>query len=103
MRSRNLVILMLIGTAAPGCVSMGTNYKNDAVAQLKPGMTKAQVIALLGKPTSAVTASDGHQQLMWIHSRGTMLGTAKGRSLLLMFAPDGTYTGKATQAETDIR
>jgi hypothetical protein len=103
MRLRNLAIVMLMSVATAGCVSMGSNYSSDAVAKLKARMSKAEVIALLGKPTSTVTMSGGQQQLMWVRSRGTMIGTATGRSLLLMFAADGTYSGQATQAETDIR
>jgi hypothetical protein len=87
----------------PACVSMGANYSAEAVAQLKPGMSKAEVIALLGRPTSTASLPDGRQQMMWVHSKGSMLGTASGRSIMLMFAPDGTYAGIVSQAETNLR
>ena len=34
-----------------GCVSMGTNYDPNAVAELQRGMSKEDVIARLGNPT----------------------------------------------------
>ena len=71
-----------------GCVSMGTNYNEQRAAQLQPGMTKAAVIAALGKPNSVVTTSDGRQQLMWLHSSGSMFG-AKARSITLPFDRNG--------------
>lgn len=89
--------------ASAGCVSMGPNYSTEALAQLKPGMAKVDVIAVLGKPTSTVTLPDGRQQLMWIHSRGTMLGTADARAAMLMFSPTGAYLGTLTQSETNLR
>lgn len=42
-----------------GCVSMGTNYDVAAVNPLRVGMTKAEVIGLLGRPNQFVTNADG--------------------------------------------
>ena len=85
------------------CVSMGPDYNPEAVAALKLGMTQAKVIAELGRQTSTVTLSDGRAQLMWVQSRGTMLGTARARSLVLMFGADGRYLGMSSQSETHLR
>jgi hypothetical protein len=74
--------------ALSGCVSVGTNYSEAAAAQLRPGMSEAEVIQRLGKPNSVVTLSDGRQQLGWTHSEGSMFG-AKARSLTLPFSADG--------------
>lgn len=86
-----------------GCVSMGPNYDPAAVARLQPGMERGQVIAILGRPTTTVTLPDGSQQVTWIHSRGTMLGTAEARSVTLIFGADGKYISRGMQAETTIR
>lgn len=72
----------------PGCVSVGTNYSEAAATQLQPGMTRSEVIRLLGRPNSIVTLSNGREQLGWVHSTGSMFG-AKARSLTLPFSPDG--------------
>lgn len=81
-------IAALIACTLAGCVSVGTNYSEDAAARLQPGMTKATVIQMLGKPTSTVTMSDGREQLGWVYSKGSMFG-AKARALNLPFGRDG--------------
>ncbi|MES2176118.1 MAG: outer membrane protein assembly factor BamE [Pseudomonadota bacterium] len=82
--------LFLIGTALmlAGCVSMGTNYDAKAVESLQIGMTKAEVVRLLGQPTQTVTVSDGGQRLIWVHSTASMFG-ANARSVSLPFDRDG--------------
>ena len=67
---------------------MGTNYDPAAVDRLQVGMTKAEVIQMLGQPNQVVTLSGGGQKLIWVHSTGSMLG-ANARSVGLPFGPDG--------------
>lgn len=74
-----------------GCVSMGTDYDVAAVDRLRMGMTKAEVIGLLGQPNQVVTNSDGSERLIWVHSTGSMLG-ANSRSLGLPFDSSGKLT-----------
>jgi uncharacterized protein YcfL len=71
-----------------GCVSMGTNYDAAAVDRLQVGMTKEQVISLLGKPNQVVTNADGSERLVWVHSTGSMFG-ANARTVGLPFGSDG--------------
>lgn len=85
---KTLIAVLISACLVAGCVSMGTNYNEQRASQLQPGMTKAAVIAALGKPNSVVTTSDGRQQLMWIHSTGSMFG-AKARSITLPFDRNG--------------
>lgn len=73
------------------CVTMGTNYDAAAVDRLHVGMTKAEVVQLLGQPTQVVNNSDGTQPFVWVHSTGSMFG-ANARSLGLPFGPDGRLT-----------
>ena len=70
------------------CVSMGTNYDPAAVDRLQVGMTKAQVVQMLGQPNQVIANSDGSERLIWVHSTGSMLG-AKARSVGLPFGVDG--------------
>lgn len=88
MRKNSAVAAALL---LAGCVSMGTNYEVAAVDRLQVGMTKAQVIGLLGQPNQVVTNSDGSERLVWVHSSGSMLG-ANARSVGLPFGPDGRLT-----------
>ena len=74
-----------------GCVSMGTDYEIDAVDRLEVGMTKQQVIEVLGQPNQIIDYDDGSQRLVWVHSTGSMFG-ANARSVGLPFGPDGTLT-----------
>lgn len=82
-------ILPIVGAALlVGCVSMGTNYDPTAVDRLQVGMTKSEVIQMLGQPNQIVTLSGGSERLVWVHSTGSMFG-AKARSVGLPFGPDG--------------
>ena len=69
------------------CVSMGTNYDASAIDRLRIGMTKAEVVAVLGQPNQVITNADRSQQLIWVHSTGSMFG-ANARSVALPFGPD---------------
>jgi hypothetical protein len=73
------------------CVSMGTDYDAAAVDRLRVGMTKAEVVQLLGQPNQVVNNSDGTQRLVWVHSTGSMFG-ANARSVGLPFGRDGRLT-----------
>jgi hypothetical protein len=97
-----IALAMLTGPLA-ACVSLGPNYNPAAVDALRPGTPKSEVIALLGRPTTVSKLPDGRQQLMWVHSRGTMLGKADSRAVMLMFGADGRYEGLVSQSETQIR
>lgn len=74
--------------AISGCVSMGTNYDSGAVDRLQVGMTKAEVIQMLGQPNQVITNADGSERLIWVHSTGSAFG-ANARSVGLPFGPDG--------------
>ncbi len=77
--------------ALAGCVSMGTDYDVAAVDRLQVGMTKAEVIGLLGQPNQVVTNADGSERLVWVHSTGSMFG-ANARSVGLPFDANGRLT-----------
>lgn len=81
---------------------MGPNYDPAVVESLRPGMDRSEVIALLGRPTSRVVLADGSQQLMWVHSKGSMFG-ATARSVMLIFGPDGKYLRLLGEADTNLR
>lgn len=70
------------------CVSMGTDYDAAPVERLRVGMTKAEVVQLLGQPNQVINHSDGTQRLVWVHSTGSMFG-ANARSVGLPFDVDG--------------
>ena len=96
------IALLLAAVALSSCVSMGTNY-DPAVAQSLPvGVSEAEVIQRLGQPNNVTILQDGSRQLLWLHSRGTAFGTAKARSVILRFDPQGRYTGMVSSTQTQI-
>lgn len=99
---RVCVSALVAGALCSACVSMGTSFDPAAVAQLRPGMTREQVIQLMGKPNSVATGPDGRQQLIWVHSKGSMFG-AEARSVALVFGPDGRLLQAPAQATSEIR
>lgn len=74
-----------------GCVSMGTDFDETAIDSLQVGMTKAEVIGLLGQPNQVITNSDGSERLVWVHSTGSAF-VANARSVGLPFDTDGLLT-----------
>lgn len=101
--SRLLMTLAAALFCTTACVSMGTNFDPAAVAQLQPGMSKAEVIARLGEPNSRSVAANGEEVLLWLHSRGTALGTARARSATLLFDANGRYVRMINVTETQMR
>lgn len=98
------IVALIVFTApvTPACVSIGPSYDPAAVARLTPGMDRAEVIALLGCPSTTVTLADGSQHLVWTHSRGSISG-ARARSLTLVFSPEGKCVRIFSEAESSIR
>lgn len=84
------------------CVSMGTNYDPNAVAQLQPGMSKQEVISRLGKPNSSSQFPDGRVQLGWVHSTGSMFG-ANARAVSLMFDANGRLLWTVNQNQIEMK
>lgn len=71
-----LAFLMFVGCA-------GTRFTWDQARQLKTGMTKPQVLAVMGEPYLK-TYSAGNEKWIWSHS--DFLGDTKAVSIL--FADD---------------
>jgi hypothetical protein len=86
-----------------GCVSVGTNYDVNALSQLKPGMSQADVIGLLGKPNTEAKLPDGKTVLGWVHSTGTAFGGASARSVSLQFDPNGKLVDSGYQTRFDTK
>jgi hypothetical protein len=86
-----------------GCVSVGTNYDVNALAQLKPGMSRGEVVSLLGKPNTEAKLPDGKTVLGWVHSTGTAFGGASARSVSLQFDPNGKLVDSGYQTRFDTK
>ena len=86
-----------------GCVSMGTNYDPNAVAQLQPGMSKEEAIKILGKPNSISSLPDGQTVLGWVHSTGTAFGGGNARGVTLLFDASGKMTRTVYQNQFEVK
>ncbi len=82
------ILPIAIAALLAGCVSTGTNYDPAAVDRLQVGMTKAEVIRMLGQPNQVIALAGGGKKLIWVHSTGSMFG-ANARSVGLPFDRDG--------------
>lgn len=85
-----------------GCASMGTNFDMAAVNTLQAGMTEAEVVARLGQPNNRVMRPDGQQMLSWVHSQANFLGSAKAKSVSLLFGPDGRLVRPVATTQTSM-
>jgi len=69
-----------------GCVTMGTPFKWDAARRIQPGMTKAQVTAIMGQPYVRTAEGDAEG---WAWVWGSSTGAAGSFKILLK---DGVVT-----------
>lgn len=102
MKIRITGSLLLASLSCTGCVSMGTNYNPTLVSQLQSGMTKEQVVAMLGTPNTVLRLGDGSQNLVWTHSTGSIAG-ATARSLTLLFDANGKYVRVLSEVQTNLK
>lgn len=80
-----------------GC-AVGTNYDVNSLSQLKPGMSQAEVVGMLGKPYTESRLPDGTTMLGWMHARSTGF-SARGRSVQLRFDSSGRLIDSGYQSE----
>ncbi len=59
--------LALISTLFVGCSTIGEDFELDRARQIKNGMTREEVIGLMGSPPSDVEGGD-HGKLIWLFS-----------------------------------
>lgn len=90
-------------TAAVACASVGQDYNVATLEALQPGMTRAQVISMLGNPNTRTTLSDGSEQWMWVHARASAFGAAHSKAVMLKFGPDKRFVEIMSATETQIR
>jgi len=85
------------------CATVGTDYSQTTVESLRPGMTQAEVVSLLGNPSSRTTLADGTEQWMWVHAKANAFGSARSKAVMLKFGPDKRFVEVMSATETQIR
>jgi outer membrane protein assembly factor BamE (lipoprotein component of BamABCDE complex) len=88
---------------AAACATVGTNYSETALDALRPGMSQAEVISYLGRPTQRTTLADGSEQWMWVYAKANAFGAARSKAVMLKFGPDKRFVEVASATQTQIR
>lgn len=85
-----------------GCASIGTDYNSAILAQLKPGMTEAEVIARMGPPNGRTELYGGYTQLMWLHSSANVFGSGGAKSAAVLIDRNGKFVSVISTTETKL-
>jgi hypothetical protein len=73
------ILLVLASLLFAACV--GTPFKWDTARQIKTGMSKGEVTAIMGKPYTISSGSDGNE--IWAWNYGTALGTGGAYQIVI--------------------
>jgi hypothetical protein len=93
-------VSIIIALLLTGCAS-GTNYNPASVSQLQPGMSKEEVVKMLGKPNSVTAMANGQTILVWARAKVSPFG-ASSRSASLIFGADGKLL-QTYQNQTQVK
>lgn len=70
----NQCAALALALALAGCANAGTAFEWKNAKQVAIGMTEAEVVGLMGKPTSVVTRGD-LQMWSWVYVQGSIFGS----------------------------
>ena len=93
MRLMSILALCLVFT---GCVSSGRAVNERQLSQIVSGQTTAaDLVRIIGEPTSRTYREDGSQIMAWGYARiGMFFGAGtKVQSVSMIIGPDGTVSG----------
>ena len=80
----SIPITAVIGALLAGCVSVGNNFDESKVSQIKKGeTTEGQLIQMFGEPQSRGVNSEGTTTLTWMY----MQANVKGESFIPIAGP----------------
>jgi len=76
MNSKIRFILIAITAAVvAGCASVGKNFDESKVAQIKKGeTTEAQLVLMFGEPQNRMVNSEGQSILTWMYTQANIRG-----------------------------
>lgn len=64
---KKIAIALLTAGILSGCMSVGTKIDWNNARQVKDGMTKEQVVKLMGQPHTVAARADGSQRFVWVY------------------------------------
>ena len=101
---RKTVIPIAAALALAGCASAGTNYDPVKAASVQPGMSRDEVVAMLGAPNAVSTMPDGRQVMVWTHADvNGFTGKSQSRSVSYIFGRDGRVAGPSTTSQMQAK
>lgn len=91
MKLAALAILVL--TLA--CATAGHNYDPAQVKKIRPGMTRAQVVQIIGAEPTDVEVEGNQTHLIWAHASATM-GSVTSKAVTVTLDKAGLVVGEPT-------
>ena len=92
--STQLVLAALVASILAGCASVGQNFDESKISQIKKGeTTEADLIQMLGQPQSRTLNSEGQSILTWTYTESKV----KGESFIPYAGPFMGGTRSATK------
>jgi len=87
------IVVLLAALVIAGCVTQhGTPIAQEQISQIKQGVTtKAELLALLGRPISSAQNSDGTEVVTWSYAR-VAPGVYENQAITVIVGADGTVT-----------
>ena len=71
----NLFIAPILGAFLIGCASVGNNFDENKITQIKKGeTTEAQLVEMFGQPQNRTVNSEGQTTLSWIYAESSVKG-----------------------------
>ncbi|HKI96933.1 MAG TPA: outer membrane protein assembly factor BamE [bacterium] len=73
-----------------GCISIGAEFRPQAVELVKPGQTTDQeVLKIFGNPVRTGVADDGSREWTYAYYKASAFGSFEGRDLIIKFDDNG--------------
>jgi len=88
-----VALAVLILTVA--CATAGHNYDPAQVKKVKPGMTRAQVVQIIGAEPTDVEVEGDQTHLIWAHASATM-GSTTSKAATVTLNKAGVVVGEPT-------
>lgn len=93
---------ILLALCLSACAHVGTDFDASKLADLRPGMTVAEVSAELGgKPRSVGHGASGNTSYVWSYGEKTPLMRARAKMAVVLFGPDGKMIRVASNTLAD--
>lgn len=88
---KSLVLALLVSLVITGCASAGKNFTIDNANSVKNGMTREEVIKIMG--TTPYSIQDGGKTFVWSYAEVGFFGGTESRAVKFKFDAAGKTYG----------